>query len=91
MVAANISQPMIYPAVHRCAQYIACPSEKLWKMLLKNLKMYPSDGIVFQRHKISDTKYTKVTSEKGRPNLTTTYHPLLYGEVDASLKRLSQG
>ena len=81
--AANISQPMIYPAVHRCAQYIACPSEKLWKWVLKifgYLKMYPADGLVFQRHKISDTKYQQTVSVSGRPNLIETFHPLLCAE-----------
>ena len=46
--AANISQPVIYPAVHRCAQYISCPSEKLWKMVLRifgYLMKYPKESL----------------------------------------------
>ena len=86
--AANISQPCIYPAVHRCAQYISCPSEKLWKMVLRifgYLMKYPKDGLVFQRHQVSDTRFQQEIPVSGKPNTYVSLVPLLSGEVDSSL------
>ena len=92
--AANISQPVIYPAVHRCAQYISCPSEKLWKMVLRifgYLAKYPKDGLVFQRHQVSDTRFQQEIPVPGKPNVWATLVPLLSGEVDSSLNDARDG
>ena len=69
--AANISQPIIFPAVQRCAQYIACPSEKLWVQILRifgYLKKFPGEGLIFQRHEFPGSNFSETEFLKGQPN-----------------------
>ena len=92
--AANISQPVIFPAVQRCAQYIACPSEKLWIQILRifgYLKKFPAEGLIFQRHELSDSNFSETTFVKGQPNKSTTKVPLTSAEVDSSLMDARKG
>ena len=88
--AANISQPIIFPAVQRCAQYIACPSEKLWLQILRifgYLKKFPGEGLIFERHELSDSNFSETTFVKGQPNKSTTRVPLANAEVDSRTRR----
>ena len=92
--AANISQPIIFPAVQRCAQYIACPSEKLWLQILRifgYLKKFPGEGLIFQRHELSDSNRTEVEFVKGQPNKSNTKVPVVGAEVDSSLMDARKG
>ena len=92
--AANISQPVIFPAVQRCAQYVAAPSEKLWKQIMRifgYLKKHPGEGLIFKRHPISDSNLPVVANTPGKANESTTYVPLTSAEVDSSLNDARKG
>jgi len=50
--AACVSRPDIAPAVHAASKYVAYPTEKLWKWILRifqYLKRYLDYGVVYQR------------------------------------------
>ena len=92
--AANISQPIIFPAAQRCAQYIACPSEKLWVQILRifgYLKKFPGEGLIFQRHELSDSNFSETKFVKGQPNKSKTKVPLVNAWVDSSLMDARKG
>ena len=92
--AANISQPVIFPAVQRCAQYVAAPSEKLWTQIMRifgYLKKYPGEGLIFRRYPISDSSLPKTTFTPGKANDSATKVPLTSAEVDSSLNDARKG
>ena len=52
---------------------------------------YPTDGLVFQRHQVSDTRFQQEIPVSGKPNTYVSLVPLLSGEVDSSLNDARKG